>query len=312
MTTIQWFPGHMHKAQKEIQEILPKIDLIIEILDARIPFSSNNPLISDFIKDKPLIKVLNKNDLADKKNIKQWCNYYNNENVQCIDMTTTDKIGIQALCPLAKKLVPRENYNIKPIKTMIMGIPNVGKSTIINFLAGRNVAVTGNQPAVTRQQQLINLGNGIHLLDTPGILWPKVENKNSGFRLAATGAIRDTAIDYQEVAFFLVDYLSANYQKLLLTRFELMPEDFSDPILTLEAIGRKRGCIQSKGRVNLHKASEILIHDFRNGKLGQISLETPEMIESELIETQKLIEKQKDEKIKKKEQRRKRYLKNKK
>ncbi|MGF1764232.1 ribosome biogenesis GTPase YlqF [Aliivibrio kagoshimensis] len=309
--SIQWFPGHMHKARKEIEEVVPKIDVIIEVLDARIPFSSENPLISSIRGDKPCVKVLNKRDLADPELTELWIKHLEKEQgVKAMAITTSNVAEVNQITELCRKLAPHREDMGKNIRTMIMGIPNVGKSTIINCLAGRMIAITGNQPAVTRRQQRINLQNGIVLSDTPGILWPKVENPHSGFRLAATGAVKDTAIEYDEVAFYTVEYLAKVYPERLQERYKIdeLPET---DIELMEAIGRNRGCLRAGGRIDLHKASEILINELRNGTLGNITLELPEMITEELIQVELDNTRKMEEKIQKKEMRRKRYLKNK-
>ncbi|MDD1779793.1 ribosome biogenesis GTPase YlqF [Enterovibrio sp. ZSDZ35] len=309
--SIQWFPGHMHKARKEIEEVVPKIDVIIEVLDARIPFSSENPLIRRIRKDKPVIKVLNKRDLADPEMTALWLEHLEKEQGVKAMAITTDQISeVNKIMDLCRKLAPHREEMGKNIRTMIMGIPNVGKSTIINTLAGRVVAKTGNQPAVTRQQQRINLQNGVVLSDTPGILWPKVENPHSGFRLAATGAVKDTAMEYDEVAFYTVEYLAKAYPDLLKQRYNI--EELPDTEIELmEAIGEKRGCLRAGGRIDLHKASEILINDLRNGTLGLVTLEHPDMIDKELVEVEEAASRKAEEKAKHKEERRKRYLRNK-
>ncbi|MDN3680751.1 ribosome biogenesis GTPase YlqF [Vibrio tapetis subsp. quintayensis] len=309
--SIQWFPGHMHKARKEIEEVIPQVDVIIEVLDARIPFSSENPMISTLRGDKPCVKVLNKRDLADPELTELWIKHLEKEQgVKAMAVTTSIPAEIQQIMDTVRKLAPHREQLGKNIRTMIMGIPNVGKSTIINSLAGRTIAVTGNQPAVTRRQQRINLQNGVVLSDTPGILWPKVENPHSGFRLAATGAVKDTAMEYDEVAFYTVEYLAQQYPDLLKERYQIEELPESDVEL-MEAIGRKRGALRSGGRIDLHKASEILLHELRNGTLGKVTLELPEMITKELIEVEAAAEKKAEEQIKKKEERRKRYLRNK-
>lgn len=309
--SIQWYPGHMHKARKEIEEAIPRVDVIIEVLDARIPFSSENPMISRIRKEKPCVKVLNKRDLADPEMTKLWIEHLEKENgVKAIAITTTETSEVHKITELCRKLAPNREDIGKQIRTMIMGIPNVGKSTIINTLAGRVVAKTGNQPAVTRQQQRINLQNGIVLSDTPGILWPKVENPHSGFRLAATGAVKDTAMDYDEVAFYTVEYLAKAYPEKIKERYQI--EDLPETDIELmEAIGEKRGCLRAGGRIDIYKASEILLNDLRSGTLGQITLEKPEMITKELIQVEIEAERKTEEKAKKKAERRKRYLKNK-
>ncbi|MCW8345381.1 ribosome biogenesis GTPase YlqF [Vibrio sp. ZSDZ65] len=310
--SIQWFPGHMHKALKEIEEVIPQVDVIIEVLDARIPFSSENPTIASLRGDKPVVKVLNKRDLADPEKTELWIAHLEKEQgVKAIAITTSNQHEVQQILELCRKLAPNREAIGKNIRTMIMGIPNVGKSTIINSLAGRTIAVTGNQPAVTRRQQRINLQNGVVLSDTPGVLWPKVENPHSGFRLAATGAVKDTAIEYDEVAFYTVEYLAQYYAERLKDRYQIDEELPESDLELMELIGKKRGALQSGGRVNLHKASEILLHELRSGTLGQITLELPEMITKELIEVEIEEARKTEAKIKKKEERRKRYLKNK-
>ncbi|MPS31165.1 MULTISPECIES: ribosome biogenesis GTPase YlqF [unclassified Salinivibrio] len=308
---IQWFPGHMHKARKEIEEAIPKIDVIIEVLDARIPFSSENPLIRTLRGEKPVIKVLNKRDLADPAMTEMWMAHLEQEQgVSAMAITTSHPHEVNQIMDRCRALAPHRETMGKNIRSMIMGIPNVGKSTIINSLAGRVIAKTGNQPAVTRQQQRINLQNGVVLSDTPGILWPKVENPHSGFRLAATGAVKDTAMDYDEVAFYTVEYLASAYPERLKERYQLdvLPET---DIELMEAIGAKRGCLRAGGRVDLHKASEVLLHDLRTGALGGLTLEKPDMIETELVQVEEDNARREQEKAAKKEARRKRYLKNK-
>ena len=241
-----------------------------------------------------------------------WIDHLEQEQgVKAIAITTEHLSEVQQITELCRKLAPHREEMGKQIRTMIMGIPNVGKSTIINSLAGRSVAITGNQPAVTRQQQRINLQNGIVLSDTPGILWPKVENPHSGFRLAATGAIKDTAMDYIDVAFFTLEYLKEQYTDRLVQRYDLELPLADTPLEIMEDIGRNRGCLRSGGRVDLHKVSQILINELRNGTLGQITLEKPEMITHELVEVAINNERKAEEKAKNKEERRKRYLRNK-
>ncbi len=301
----------MHKARKEIEEAIPQIDVIIEVLDARIPFSSENPMISEIRAGKPVVKVLNKRDLADPELTQLWIDHFEKEqDVKAMAITTSNPQEVNKILDLCRKLAPHREEIGKNIRTMIMGIPNVGKSTIINTLAGRTIAVTGNQPAVTRRQQRINLQNGIVLSDTPGILWPKVENPHSGFRLAATGAVKDTAMEYEEVAFYTVEYLAQAYPERLKERYQIEELPQSD-IELMEEIGRKRGALRSGGRVDLHKCSEILLHELRNGTLGQVTLERPEMITKELVEVEIEATRKAELKAQKKEERRKRYLKNK-
>ncbi len=281
---IQWYPGHMHKASKEVKEILPQVDLIIEILDARIPFSSQNPMLTDLRGDKPCIKVLSKSDLADPVITQQWQNYLEREQgVKTLALSIEQPEKMRQIPELCHKMLPNKASSDKPIHTLIMGIPNVGKSTLINVLAGRMIAKTGDEPAITKTQQRIDIGNNIILLDTPGMLWPNVENKNSGYRLATTGAIRDTAISHDQVAYFAADYLLQHYPKLVLARYQLEQLPKSEVEL-MEIIGKKRGCLRSGGRIEIDKVSKILLAELRAGTIGRISLETPDMMEVELAE----------------------------
>jgi ribosome biogenesis GTPase A len=281
---IQWYPGHMHKASKEIKETLPQVDLIIEILDARIPFSSQNPMLATLRGDKPCIKILSKSDLADPEITRQWQTYLEQEQgVKTLAVSIDYPEKIRQLPDLCHKMLPDKASGNRLIHTLIMGIPNVGKSTLINILAGRMIAKTGNEPAITKIQQRIAIGNGIILLDTPGLLWPNVENKNSGYRLATTGAIKDTAIDHEQIAFFAAEYLLHHYPGYLKTRFQLeqLPETEQN---LLEAIGKNRGCLRSGGRVDMDKVAKIILAELRAGTIGRISLETPAMMKQELTE----------------------------
>ena len=286
---IQWYPGHMHKASKQIKETLPKVDVIIEILDARIPYSSENPMLKTLRGDKPCIKILSKSDLADPEITQLWQAYFEQEHavktlaLSLLQGSSNDYDKIQQLPDLCRKLVPAKQNSVKLIHTMIVGIPNVGKSTLINTITGTAIAKTGNEPAVTKMQQRINLGNGIVLSDTPGVLWPNIENKKAGFRLATTGAVKDTAMDYVDVAFFAAGYLLQAYPNKLKEHYNLESLPASELEL-LESIGAKRGCLRSGGQVDLNKASTLFLNEFRSGTLGRISLETPSMMESELDE----------------------------
>jgi ribosome biogenesis GTPase A len=281
---IQWYPGHMHKASKEIKKALSHIDLIIEIMDARIPFSSENPMIASLSGDKPRIKVLNKSDLADPEITQQWQDYLEQQrHVKALALTTEQPEKVRQIPALCRKMLPHRLGNHQKIHAMIMGIPNVGKSTIINTLAGKMIAKTGNEPAITKMQQRINIGDDVVLFDTPGVLWPNVENKNSGYRLATTGAVRDTAMEYADVAAFAAEYLIQNYPDNLKQRYDIVNLPKSEVEL-LEIIGKKRGCLRSGGHVDFDKVAKIFLTELRAGTTGRISLEVPAMMEKELVE----------------------------
>lgn len=280
---INWFPGHMFKAKKEIAKIMNQVDLIIEVLDARIPFSSENPMVPQLRGRTPCLKVLNKSDLADPKITQLWMDKLEQEEgITAIALTQKQPATVRSILSICEKMVPERNLEVTPLRAIILGIPNVGKSTLINTLVGRTVAKTGNEPAVTKAQQRIRLPNNIVLHDTPGFLWPKLEPEECGYRLAVTGAIKDTVVEYEDVAMFLAQYLLGAYPDMLLERFDL--EELPDTeIEVLEAIAAKRGCLRKGGRANLHKVSEILLHEYRGAALGRLSLETPEMVEAERI-----------------------------
>ena len=273
----------MHKASKEMRKIMPQVDLMIEVLDGRIPFSSENPMLAQLRGDKPCIKVLSKCDLADPVLTQLWQDYLEQDkDVKTIALTTDLPERMMDLLVLCKQMVPNKASSVKNIQAMIMGIPNVGKSTLINHLAGRLIAKTGNEPAVTKMQQRIKLDQGIVLLDTPGVLWPKLENQHGGYRLAVTGAIKETAVSNDDIAMYALAYLREAYPESLKDRYKLA-ELAKDDVTLLEMIGRKRGCLRSGGIVDLERAAKILLTELRAGTLGRVTLETPAMMENELL-----------------------------
>ncbi|MGF2685994.1 ribosome biogenesis GTPase YlqF [Marinobacter sp. DUT-3] len=283
---INWFPGHMHKARKEIKKVMPQMDLIIEVVDARIPFSSENPLVPNLRGDTPLIKVLNKRDLADPDITARWQDWLEKERgVRAITLTHNQRGEAIDILKLAAAMTPGHDRQKSALRVMILGIPNVGKSTLINTLAGRPAAKTGNEPAVTRAQQAIKLPDNILLYDTPGFLWPKLSPEACGYRLAITGAIRSAVIDFEDVALFEADYLLQAYPELIKKRygFEDLPVD---GLALMDAIAGKRRFFARGGIPDLHKVSEVLLNELRAGTLGRISLETPEMIEREAREAE--------------------------
>jgi ribosome biogenesis GTPase A len=302
---IQWFPGHMHKAQLEIRASMPKTDVVIEVLDARIPYSSQNPLLAELRGNKPCLKVLAKSDLADEALTLAWQEYLEQSpGVRARIVTTEDISTIRSLKYAAARLVPHREGST--VNALIVGIPNVGKSTLINILAGRKIAKTGNTPAVTKRQQKIDIGDGVTLCDTPGMLWHKVHNENSGYRLALVGSIQETAMDYAEVGFFGARYLARNYADRLRERYELETLPATEMEL-IESIGRKRGCISRNHMVDLDRASRILVTELRSGMLGRLTFETPAMMEQEVQSTELLIQEKTESKKSIAEQKKQRF-----
>ncbi|MCC3376259.1 ribosome biogenesis GTPase YlqF [Cohnella sp. REN36] len=285
--TIQWFPGHMTRAKRQIQEKLKLIDVVFELLDARIPESSRNPMIDEIVGAKPRLVLLNKADLADPEANVWWGEHFKalGHSVLAIDANTgtgVREIGTRVQSLLQEKIERQIAKGMKPrpSRALIVGIPNVGKSTLINKLAGRSAAATGDRPGVTKGQQWIRTGSGLELLDTPGILWPKFEDPEVGFRLAATGAIKEEVLHIDEVACFVLRHLSAAYGETLRERYGLseLPADIPDvatAVPVLEEIGRRRGCLGSGGHIDYEKAAGVLLRDLRSGKLGRITLELP-------------------------------------
>ncbi len=271
----------MHKAKKEIREVIPKMDLIIEVLDARLPFSSENPMVASLRRDTPCIKILNKSDLADPAVTQQWVDHINRTSgMKAIAVNLKQPDKIRSILDMAPAMVPERNLDVSQLKAIILGIPNVGKSTTINILASRTVAKTGNEPAVTKQQQRIKLPNNIVLLDTPGFLWPKLDPEDCGYRLAISGAIKNTVIEFEDVAMYLAEFLMQHYPNALQQRYQLR-EIPQTGIELFDRIGQRRGCMRRGGIADTHKVSEILINEFRDGQQGRITLETPEMIEAQ-------------------------------
>jgi ribosome biogenesis GTPase A len=251
------------------------------MLDARIPYSSENPLVPALRGNTPCIKLLNKADLADPATTALWvAELERTQGIKALPVSQQNPDQIRQLLALAESLLPHRNLEARPARAMIMGVPNVGKSTLINTLAGRNIARTGNEAGVTKSQQKIKLSNGILLTDTPGFLWPKLSPPSCGYRLAVTAAIKDTVFDYIDIALFAADYLLKNYPETLKQRYQLSELPLTDADL-LDAIGIRRGCMRKGGSVELQKVSSLLITELRSGLLGPISLETPEMTQRE-------------------------------
>jgi ribosome biogenesis GTPase A len=274
--TIRWYPGHMSKAHEQISELIRKIDVIIEVLDARLPHSSSNHLLEALRRNKPWIKVLNKHDLADPAITKSWVvDFQKTSGVRALPLTAKRLPEVKQLVKLCKTLAPNRGKPGLPVRTMVIGIPNVGKSTLINTLAGKCMAKVGDKPAITVRSQQIDLHNGILLFDTPGLLWPEMSDQAGAYRLATSGAIGANALDYTNVGLFAAAYMMRRYPELLKARYKLeqLPEA---PYDMIEAIGRCLGCLVSGGTVDLHRAAEAFLRELRSGKIGRVSLEEPE------------------------------------
>ena len=276
--TIQWFPGHMLETKTLLKTAISKTDAVLEILDARLPAASSNPLVNKLCSDRLTIKILNKNDLADPDHTKSWLEYFKKERgTHAISIVGSQKSQVwEALNYCVSKI---KRNRARKIKIMVVGIPNTGKSTILNTLAGKKVAKTGNVPAITRHNQRTSLKNNVDIYDTPGILWPIIEPEEKAYILAASGAISDIAIDYNDIAFFAAELLLKRYPDLLMQRYSFLTSLPQDELTLINKIGAARGCLKKGGVVNLQKASELLIRELRAGKIGKISFETPKDIE---------------------------------
>lgn len=282
MEQINWYPGHMKKTKELIQENIKMVDAVIEVLDARLPVSSKNPIIDDLIKNKKRIVILNKSDLADEAVTKKWIEAYKINGVIAVPMNSNSGAGIKELYRILGNLNQQMNANSvrkKPIRVMIVGIPNVGKSSLINRMAGKKSAKTGNKPGVTRGKQWINLKEGVQLLDTPGILWPKFEDQEIGLKLAFVGSIKDEILDLVNIALRLIEFLTDNYPELLRDRFKL--DVLKDTALEImDDICDKRGFVQSGGRKDYERAAKTIMDEYRSGKIGNISIEKPEAFQN--------------------------------
>jgi ribosome biogenesis GTPase A len=275
--TLQWYPGHMTKARRELVLLLPTQHFVIEVLDARLPASSQNPMLAELRGNKPCVKVLTKADLADPEATAAWIAHLQREttsNVFSFAATTNNPVYSRKMISIAAKKFGFVYRLGKPVRAVIAGVPNVGKSTLINMLMERNVAATGDKPAVTKKQQRVELKDHTVITDSPGMMWPKIENESDAMRLAFAGSIPSTAIDFHQVAMFGADYLLANYGAIVAARYKLdtIPANATE---LLDQIARRRGGLRAGGNVDLHQASEIFIHDFRSGKVGAITLELP-------------------------------------
>ena len=273
---IQWFPGHMHLTRQAIAERITDIDVVIELLDARLPGSSRNPMLAELIGIKPTLKVLGKQDLADAQRTESWLAHYNAQPAtRAIALDAGETAPARRLIAGCRELAPGRVGLAKPMRVLICGIPNVGKSTLINTLVGKRAAKTGDEAGITRMEQRIVLADDFYLWDTPGVLWPRIRLEESGVRLAASGAIGRNAYDEQEVALDLLAYLIASYPQALVARYKVSLTEGVRDEQVLEEIARRRAAFAGRGRPDLHKAAEIVLHEFRAGTLGRITLETP-------------------------------------
>ena len=273
--TLQWYPGHMTKARRELAALMPSQDIVIEVLDARLPGSSSNPVVHELRRDKPCVKVLTKADLADPEVTRAWIHKFEAEpNVTAFASSSSRAAETRKrLFALTKHAAQHRGPDKHP-RALICGVPNVGKSTLINILVKHAVAKVGDKPAVTKEQQQVKLDSGMVVTDSPGLMWPKIEDEIGAFRLAFAGSIPDTAIDYLTIGMFGAQFVLAHYAPLVVARYKL-PVTPASPEALLTEIGRRRGGLRPGGKVDLHKAAEIFVHEFRAGVIGPISLERP-------------------------------------
>lgn len=288
MKSINWFPGHMRRALNDVQENLKLVDIVYETCDARIPFSSRNPELSKIIGNKPRVVILNKSDLADPAATEKWIAYLKNNGVSAVAMESTKKKGLDQLWNVSKELcsdildrAASKGRMGRPIRAMVVGVPNTGKSTLINALCGRKVAVTGDKPGVTRAPKWVRTEGQLELMDMPGVLWPKIATKRSQLVLTATGAVKQEVTDQVEIAYETIKILLERYPKELCERFKIEPPDSEDYIQDdydrfLE-MGRKRGCLMSGGRVDEERFGRVFLDDLRQARIGRITLELPEI-----------------------------------
>ena len=276
MPSIQWFPGHMHSALQKIKSALKNVDLVLELLDARCPKASSNPLIAESLKNKPVLKLLNKADLADPLQNKKWCAFLNTlPHTQALLMNAREKKEVMRAFNFSKKILPHRGTPVKPLRVMVLGVPNVGKSTFFNGVLKKKLAQTGDVPALTKAVQRVDVSSSLVLFDTPGLMWHKIEEESAGFFLAITNTIGVNAFDTMETALFFIRFLKETYPLLLEKRyaFSLKEEDGAENILNKVAV--RCAAFQKGGEVDEEKAAGILLNDFRRGALGKITLETP-------------------------------------
>lgn len=280
--TIQWYPGHMAKARREIKEKLKLVDFVMELVDARAPISSQNPMLQEVLDNKPKLLVLMKKDLADDIETKKWLAYFKENEIPAIAIDVNQKQDIQQVIQMAKQLgnkklekLKKRGIQTRVARAMIVGIPNVGKSTLINRLANKKIAKTGDRPGVTKHQIWIKIKKEFDLLDTPGILWPKFEDEEVGYRLAAIGTIKDQLLSLQDITAYTIKYLQKQYPDLLKQRYGI-EQDMEDMWDIFVAIGKNKGALESGGHVNFDRVAEIVLRDLRDGRIGKVTLEIVE------------------------------------
>lgn len=278
---VQWYPGHMTKAKRMMQEDIKLIDLVIELVDARVPLSSRNPDIDELGKNKARLILLNKADLADERSNEMWANYFQKKGFFVVKVNSRSGAGMKAIQAViqqaCKEKIDRDRKRgilNRPVRAMVVGIPNVGKSTFINSFAGKACAKTGNKPGVTKGKQWIRLNKNVELLDTPGILWPKFEDQLVGRKLAAIGSIKDELLNGEELVLELLDFLKVSYPGLLGERYSV--EEVEDTVEVFRGIAAKRGCLKKGNELDFDKTAALILDDFRSGKLGRITLENPQ------------------------------------
>ncbi|WP_050181472.1 ribosome biogenesis GTPase YlqF [Domibacillus robiginosus] len=279
--TIQWFPGHMAKARRQVTEKLKLVDIIFELVDARLPLSSRNPMIDEILNQKPRLVILNKEDMADPVMTKAWIAYFKERGIDSVSVNSQAGNGLDKIVKAAESIL-KEKWDrmrargMKPraMRAMIVGIPNVGKSTLINRIAKKNIAKTGNMPGVTKAQQWIKTAKNLELLDTPGILWPKFEDPEIGYKLALTGAIKDAILNLQDVAIWGLRFLESEYPSRLQERYGYreLPEDMA---AVFEQIGERRGCLSSGGGIDYDKVTDVIIRDVRTMQFGRLTFDVP-------------------------------------
>jgi ribosome biogenesis GTPase A len=273
--TINWFPGHMNKARREISAAMGQTDVVIEVLDARLPDASANPMLAELRGERPCVRALNKADLADPEVTREWLEAMRGDaTVRALSVRSTVAGDVRAIPGLCRELVPGRTGPGKPVRALVVGIPNVGKSTLINSLKGRRVAEVANRPAVTRRRQRVDLDLGFSLSDTPGVLWPKLEDQTAARCLAATGGIGAAAFDPFDVAFFALAFLRDRYPRILAERYKLDALE-GEPLELLEGVGRARGFLLRGGKLDIERSADVFLRELRAGKLGRISFERP-------------------------------------